>query len=38
MPTEKGEKYKCDKCGCVVEVVQEGFGYLVCCDEAMKPA
>jgi desulfoferrodoxin-like iron-binding protein len=36
MPTENGEVYKCEKCGTVVKVVQPGFGYLVCCDTAMK--
>jgi len=36
MPTEKGETYKCEKCGAVVKVISEGFGFLVCCDEAMK--
>jgi desulfoferrodoxin-like iron-binding protein len=36
MPTEKGEVYVCVKCGAEVLVTAEGFGYLVCCDEAMK--
>jgi desulfoferrodoxin-like iron-binding protein len=36
MPTDNGETYQCGKCGAVVVVVQAGFGYLVCCDQAMK--
>ncbi|MBN2134171.1 MAG: desulfoferrodoxin [Acidobacteria bacterium] len=37
MPTDVGEEYICEKCGAVVVVVQGGFGYLVCCDQVMKP-
>ncbi len=28
--------YKCDICGNIVEVLHEGVGALVCCDEEMK--
>ncbi len=28
--------YKCDVCGNIVEVLHEGIGNLVCCDEEMK--
>jgi superoxide reductase len=34
--TEKGQIYKCEICGNVVEVVEPGDGELVCCGEAMK--
>jgi len=34
--TKKLEMYKCDICGNFVEVVLEGAGELVCCDEPMK--
>ena len=33
---KKGEVYKCDICGQVVEVITGGDGELVCCGEAMK--
>ena len=36
MPTDSGEVYVCDKCGAEVKIVSPGFGYLVCCDQAMK--
>jgi len=31
-----GEKYKCDICGNIVEVVKVGGGELVCCGKPMK--
>lgn len=34
--TKKMEIYKCDVCSNVVEVVHEGEGTLVCCNENMK--
>lgn len=34
--TKKGEKYKCEICGNVVEVLHEGVGTLVCCGQPMK--
>ena len=34
--TEKGQVYKCDICGNVVEIRQEGQGELVCCGESMR--
>jgi superoxide reductase len=34
--TKIGEIYKCEICGNVVEVVEEGGGTLVCCGEPMK--
>jgi len=30
-----GEMYKCDVCGNVVEVKEDGGGELVCCDQPM---
>ena len=30
------EIYKCEICGNIVEVLHEGIGVLVCCDEEMK--
>jgi len=33
--TKVGEVYKCEKCGNVVKVIEEGFGTLVCCGEDM---
>ncbi|WP_029898966.1 desulfoferrodoxin FeS4 iron-binding domain-containing protein [Desulfohalovibrio reitneri] len=36
MATSKGEVYKCEACGNVVEVKQGGGGDLVCCGENMK--
>jgi superoxide reductase len=33
--TEKKQIYKCNVCGIVVEVLEEGAGELVCCSEAM---
>lgn len=33
---KKGEVYKCDICGQVVEVKTGGDGELVCCGEPMK--
>jgi desulfoferrodoxin-like iron-binding protein len=32
---KKGEVYKCDVCGNVVEVKEVGGGELVCCGEPM---
>jgi superoxide reductase len=32
---QKGEVYKCEACGQVVEVVEAGAGELVCCDMPM---
>ena len=34
--THKSEIYKCRICSNVVEVLHEGVGVLVCCDESMK--
>jgi desulfoferrodoxin-like iron-binding protein len=34
--TKIGETYRCEICGNVVEVLEEGGGQLVCCGEAMK--
>jgi superoxide reductase len=34
--TEKGQIYKCEICGNVVEVLDEGVGELVCCGQPMK--
>jgi len=31
-----GEKYKCNVCGNVVEVINVGGGTLVCCDKEMR--
>ena len=33
--TKIGEVYKCELCGNVVRVVEEGAGELVCCGEPM---
>lgn len=33
---QKGEKYKCEICGNLVEVIEAGDGELVCCGEPMK--
>ncbi|NQU75078.1 MAG: desulfoferrodoxin [Planctomycetes bacterium] len=33
--TQKLEVYKCDVCGNIVEVLQNGEGQLVCCDQPM---
>lgn len=35
MTTQIGEVYKCEICGNVVKVVENGVGTLVCCGEAM---
>ena len=32
---KKMEVYKCEKCGNIVEVLHEGVGELVCCDQPM---
>ncbi|MFP4349541.1 MAG: desulfoferrodoxin FeS4 iron-binding domain-containing protein [Thermodesulfobacteriota bacterium] len=32
---EKGQVYKCEVCGQVVEVKEAGEGELVCCDQPM---
>ena len=34
--TEKEEIYKCEVCGNIVEVLHEGVGELVCCNQPMK--
>ena len=34
--TKKSETYKCEICGNVVKVVEEGTGELVCCGQPMK--
>jgi superoxide reductase len=34
--TRKGQIYKCEICGNIVEVLDEGAGQLVCCGEPMK--
>jgi len=34
--TEKGDIYKCEICGNMVEVLHEGGGQLVCCGKPMK--
>jgi len=34
--TKKGETYKCNICGNVVNVVEAGAGTLVCCGEPME--
>ena len=34
--TKKLQVYKCEKCGNIVEILHEGAGQLVCCDEPMK--
>lgn len=33
---EKGEVYRCNICGNVVQVLEGGVGELVCCGEAME--
>jgi superoxide reductase len=34
--TKKGQIYKCEICGNIVEVLDEGVGELVCCGQPMK--
>jgi superoxide reductase len=34
--TNLKEIYKCDVCGNIVEILHEGVGQLVCCNEPMK--
>ncbi|MFH1358628.1 MAG: desulfoferrodoxin [archaeon] len=34
--TEKNQIYKCEVCGNIVEVLHEGGGELVCCNQPMK--
>lgn len=34
--TKKGEIYKCEICGNIVEMLHEGDGELVCCGQPMK--
>ena len=34
--TKKMEVYKCEVCGNIVEMVHQGAGQLVCCNQAMK--
>jgi superoxide reductase len=36
--SEVGEKYRCNICGNVVEVLNAGGGTLVCCGKDMQPA
>jgi desulfoferrodoxin-like iron-binding protein len=36
--TKLGEKFKCNICGNVVEVINVGGGTLVCCGKEMQPA
>lgn len=36
MATKKGQKYECRECGLKVEVIEEGAGILMCCDEMMR--
>jgi superoxide reductase len=36
MPSEKGSKYQCEKCGNTVEVTHGGSGTLSCCGTPMK--
>ncbi len=33
---EVGEKYRCEICGNLVEVIEAGYGELICCGEPMK--
>lgn len=34
--TKRLEIYKCEVCGIIVEIIHEGGGELVCCDQPMK--
>ena len=34
--TKRMQVYKCEKCGNIVEVLHNGVGVLVCCNEPMK--
>jgi superoxide reductase len=34
--TKIGETYKCEICGNIVEILEEGVGQLICCGEPMK--
>ena len=34
--TERSQVYKCEICGNIVEVLHEGVGQLVCCNQPMK--
>jgi superoxide reductase len=34
--TKRLQVYKCNKCGNIVEILHEGVGQLVCCNEPMK--
>jgi superoxide reductase len=36
MMTKRGQVYKCEVCGNIVEVLHEGAGELVCCGQPMK--
>ena len=36
MPTKKREIYKCEICGNIIEILHEGIGQLVCCEQTMK--
>ena len=36
MATKRLEIYKCEVCGNIVEMMHEGVGELVCCDQPMK--
>ncbi len=34
--TKRFEMYKCEKCGCIIQVILEGQGELTCCNESMQ--
>ena len=36
MDAEKGQIYTCDNCGMKVQVLEEGYGELVCCGVPME--
>ena len=36
MTTKRYEVYKCDICGNIVEMLHEGVGELVCCNQPMR--
>jgi len=36
MATQRLQVYKCEVCGNIVEVIHEGVGQLVCCNQPMK--
>ena len=35
--TQRFQIYKCEVCGNIIEVLHEGAGELVCCNQPMKP-